>query len=107
MKVHRLIAATLCAAAFACGSDEINGVPDTSVPVDRPDVVVLYGFVAVNADTVTLQTVHGPGVVLGGPLVDELLELDGAFVVVRGGFTGEAPLVPPTLTVESYELIEA
>lgn len=106
MKLHCLIAATLCAAALACGGDEISGVADTSAAVAQPEVMVLYGFVTVKADIVTLRAVNGPSAVLVGSLVEELRELDGAFVIVRGGRTDGAPRVPLTLTVDSYELLD-
>ncbi len=104
MKVHRIMAITLCAAAFACGSEEINGLANPSVPEVQQDVVVLYGYVAVDANAVRLQGVNGPSAILAGPLVDELRDLDGAFVIVRGEFAGEA-LDLPMLTVESYDVI--
>lgn len=107
MKAHRLIGATLCAAALACGSQEITGVADTSVPLVQPDASVVYGFVAVRGDVVTLQRVDGLNVSLTGPLAVELMELDGAFVIVRGRFTAEALPRLQTLRVESYELIDA
>lgn len=106
MKVHRILAVVFCATAFACGSDEINGLVDPSVPEVQPGVVILYGYVAVNANAVRLQGINGPSAILTGPLVDELRDLDGAFVIVRGEFTGEA-LDLPMLTVESYEVIKA
>jgi hypothetical protein len=106
MKAHQLIAATLCAAAFACGADEITRVPDISAPVVQPGAAVVYGFVAVRGDVVRLQGVEGGSVFLTGPLAVELLELDGAFVIVRGRFTADAPPRLQTLRVESYELID-